>query len=289
MNLGRYFTHKGILVSGFYGKSPCTTQEASELTTSKYYNNIQYLIHDSDIVFITTPDNLISTIDEQLAQFDLTNKSVCHTSGSLPSTLLSHSKQSGAFVYSIHPIFAFSNKSVSLTALEAVNFSLEGNDLCDTQVIPVLALMKQLGNPYFIRSIEDAAAYHLANVFVSNLTLSLLDIGISYLTGMGLDENQAISALFPLIEGNLQSIAQKGFAQSLTGPVARGDSITVEKHLSVLKEKDEELYKLLSLHLLDIVACRETKLENRQSALTALLGQSENHLKIYKKLGGTKN
>ncbi|MEG2001228.1 MAG: DUF2520 domain-containing protein, partial [Evtepia sp.] len=224
--MGRYFTHKGIQVSGFYGKNPCTTQEASVATKTNYYNNIQDLVHDSNIVFITTPDNLIASIDKQFAAFDMTNKTVCHASGSLQSSILCHSKQSGACVYSVHPIFAFSNKSIPITELETVNFSLEGADLCCTQNPPILTLMKQLGNPYFIRRLEDAATYHLANVFVSNLTLSLLDIGVSYFTSMGLHENQAITALYPLIEGNLKNIARQGFAQSLTGPIARGDSMT---------------------------------------------------------------
>ncbi len=55
VSLGRYFTHKGIELSGFYGKDDLNAIDAANITKSKFYNNIQDIIKDSDILFITTP------------------------------------------------------------------------------------------------------------------------------------------------------------------------------------------------------------------------------------------
>ncbi len=257
VNLGRYFIYKGIEVSGFYGRTLLHTKEASEYTATTCFKNIQAIINDSDILFITTPDDAISTIDVELSQFNLKNKFVCHTSGSLPSTALSSAQKSGAIIYSIHPIYAFSNKNIHLQQLEQINFSLEG-DFLSTQKPNeeqnlILLLMKKIGNPFFIRKKEDGVTYHLANVFVSNLVLSLLEIGISYLKTMNISEQQAIKAMLPLIEGNIKNIEEKGFLNSLTGPVARGDLQTIQRHLSVVRKEDETLYRILSLHLLELV------------------------------------
>ena len=78
-----------------------------------------------------------------------------------------------------------------------------------------------------------------------------------------------------MVQGNIESIVEKGFVNSLTGPVLRGDITTIEKHLSVLEKEDEDLYKILSLNLLSLVAKKD---EN-----TSL---SNKHLEIYKLLGG---
>lgn len=303
VSLGRYFTHKGIKLSGFYGRNTKTTMEAANITKSKFYDNIQDIIKESNILFITTPDDMISIIDRELKEFDLNNKSICHTSGSLKSNVLSNAKHSGALIYSIHPIFAFSNKNTNLKELENIFFSIEGETIENSSTIDtinVIHLLKTLGNKFFIRSAETSSTYHLANVFVSNLTLSLLDIGTSYLKKLGLNEEEALNAIKPLVQGNIDSITKKGFVNSLTGPIVRGDITTIEKHLSVIDKEDKELYKILSLNLLKLVALKENNnIINTQNEMSSgyvnngnenvienLLNNSEKHSEIYKILGG---
>ena len=341
VSLGRYFTHKGITLSGFYGRNIETTIEAVNITKSKFYDSIQEIIKDSDILFITTPDDTISIIDRELSKFDLNNKSICHTSGSLKSNVLYNAKHSGALIYSIHPIFAFSNKNTDLKELEKIYFSIEGDVLENSSLndnmnedfkaftvnslfrsselkenkinfnegnFPVINLIKTLENKFFVRNKETSSIYHLANVFISNLTLSLLEIGTSYLRKIGLNEEDALNAVKPLIQGNIDSIVQKGFINSLTGPVLRGDITTIEKHISVLEKEDEDLYKILSLNLLKLVALRDNntnistnekvdnlKIRNKkfnsvnqeeENELENLLNNSKKHLEIYKLLGG---
>lgn len=292
VNLGRYFTHKGLDLSGFYGKDIKSASEAANITKSKFYDNIQEIIKESDILFITTSDDIISIIDSKLSKFDLKSKSICHTSGSLKSNVLCNAKHSGALIYSIHPIFAFSNKNMNLEGFEKIYFSIEGDILEDSIV---LKLFKVLGNNFFIRDKETSSTYHLANVFISNLILSLLEVGINYFKTIGLSEEEALKAVKPLINGNIESIYSKGFINSLTGPVLRGDVKTIEKHLSVLKEKDKKLYSLLSLNLLNLVALKNfekkdytySSIVNNGDILKNLLKNSKKHLEIYRVLGGT--
>lgn len=303
VNLGRYFTQKGITISGFYGQNINSTKEAINITKSKFYENIKDIIKESDILFITTPDDIISIIDTQLSKFNLNNKSICHTSGSLKSNVLYNSKNSGALIYSIHPMFAFSNKNINLNELEKIYFSIEGDYFENS---PIEKLIKKLGNKYFLRKEEDSATYHLANVFVSNLILSLLNIGISYFKKLGLSENDSLEAIKPLVKGNIESIFEKGFVDSLTGPVLRGDLTTIEKHLNALDKDHKELYKILSLNLLKLVALREnadiinlqkennlnSKKDNNLNSMNEdlieiLLSNSKKHSKIFGILGGT--
>ncbi|WP_244835116.1 DUF2520 domain-containing protein [Clostridium sp. BJN0001] len=131
--------------------------------------------------------------------------------------------------------------------------------------MPIINLLKTIKNKYFIRKIEDSAKYHLSNVFASNLVLSLLDISARYLESLGLNENDALDALFPLIEGNIESIHKNGFVNSLTGPVARGDIETVKKHIEVLNNEDKCLYNLLSLNLLKLVEKRDSNIKMEET------------------------
>jgi predicted short-subunit dehydrogenase-like oxidoreductase (DUF2520 family) len=301
VNLARYFTYKGIKLSGFYGRNINSTIEAANITKSKFYDNIQNIVKESDILFITTPDDIISIIDRELSKLDINNKSICHTSGSLKSNVLCNCQNSGTLIYSIHPIFAFSNKNINLKDLEEIYFSIEGTNLDNSSLnnnindknIPIINIIKTLGNKYFIRNKETSSIYHLANVFVSNLTLSLLDIGTSYLIKLGLNEKEALNAIHPLVQGNIENIVKSGFVNSLTGPVSRGDATTIERHLSVLEKDDKDLYKILSLNLLKLVALKETNnIENSKNdneiknAINNLLNNSQKHLEIYNILGG---
>ncbi|WP_330695272.1 Rossmann-like and DUF2520 domain-containing protein [Anaerotignum sp.] len=263
VNLARYFLYHGLTVSGFFGRTLEHTQEACRLTNTNIYTSIEEIVQDNEIIWITTPDDTILAIDHEISKLNVKGKSICHASGSLPSTVLQLSKKAGATVYSIHPIYAFSHKTVDFKELQTVKFSLEG-DFSHGDEDAILQMMKKIGNFYFIRSAETAAIYHLANVFVSNLTLSLLDIGVSYFLDMGLSKEEAISVVMPLVKGNIRNIEEKGFLSSLTGPVLRGDWKTLQRHLSVIKKEDEEIYKKLSLHLLELARKKETgeKAEN---------------------------
>lgn len=226
---------------------------------------------------------------------------MCHASGSLKSTVLSNAKVAGALIYSIHPMFAFSNKNIQIKELENIYFSIEGDlNTESTHNIPVVELMNILGNRYFQRNLNDSSTYHLANVFVSNLVLSLLEIGTGYLRKLGLSEEDSLNALFPLIQGNLDNINANGFVKSLTGPVARGDINTIKKHLEVLRKEDKTIYNSLSLNLLklaqkgcqdDYECDRNTEInrkssEKSENAAEKYINLSEKYAEIFKLLGG---
>lgn len=175
-------------------------------------------------------------------------------------------------------MFAFSDKFTDLEKLKKIYFSIEGKNTAEnTEAIEILKL---LGNNYFVRSAESSASYHLASVVVSNLALSLFNIGGKYLEQLGLSEKQAFEALLPLIQGNIDNIEKNGYISSLTGPVARGDISPVKKHLGVIRESDESIYKDLSSNLIKLVAKRNSM------EFEELISKSDKYSELYKLLGG---
>jgi len=99
---------------------------------------------------------------------------------------------------------------------------------------------------------DNKALYHLASVTVSNLVLSLINTGCTYLSQCGLSENDSLEALLPLIQNNINNIKNNGCMNALTGPVERNDIGTINLHLEVIPKSDVRLYKNLSLKLLPL-------------------------------------
>ena len=248
-SLGKYFSENCIELSGYFDVNSTDSIEAAKFTNSKVYESLEEVITNSSFIFITTPDYAIESTFNKIKNFNIKDKFICHCSGSLSSNSLKDINNFGAFGYSVHPMYAFSNKYSSYKHLKSAYFSIEGN----TNYIHIIkSFFEGLGNKTLILSSEQKSLYHLSNVTVSNLVLSLLEIGSSYLENFGLTKNEALSALFPLIENNISNIKNSDFLDSLTGPIERNDLDTILKHLSVIPSNDKVLYKRLSSNLVKI-------------------------------------
>lgn len=249
VSLGKYFSINGLKLKGYYSKSTKSAKEAADFTKSNFYSELKTLIEECNVIFITTPYDIVKKIWNEIKEYNLKDKIICHSSGSLSSSIFSNINTLGAFGYSIHPMCAFSDKFSTYKILNKIYFSIEG----DTKYLStVRSIFTSMGNNVVTIDKAKKSLYHLANVTVSNLVLSLLNIGCNYLKDCGIDEESAINALMPLIENNINNIKNGGFIDSITGPVERGDLETIRKHLSVIPFKDFELYKRLSLNLVDL-------------------------------------
>jgi predicted short-subunit dehydrogenase-like oxidoreductase (DUF2520 family) len=82
---------------------------------------------------------------------------------------------------------------------------------------------------------EDRILYHAAAVFASNYGVALLGVAASLLEEIGWSKSEAVGGLVPLMSGALEEAGRIGVAAALTGPVRRGDVLTVERHLAALE------------------------------------------------------
>ncbi len=256
VSLGKYFSVHNLKVSGYYSRNGNSAKEAARFTNSLFYTELKDLIKNCNVIFITTPDDVIPKIWTEIKNYNLKDKIICHTSGSLSSSIFSNINTLGAFGYSTHPMCAFSDKFNAYKSLDKVYFSIEGDELYLNQLKDFFNL---LGNKVILIDKYKKTLYHVANVTVSNLVLSLLDIGCNYLTNCGIDNETALSALMPLIESNINNIKESGFINALTGPVERMDIDTIKHHLSAIPEEDALLYKHLSLNLVDLAEKKHTQ------------------------------
>lgn len=272
VSLGKYFKENGLKISGYLHHKSTSAKDAADFVNCEVFTNIIDLITVSSIIFVTVPDNQIKSVWNKLKQHSLQDKIICHTSGSLGSDVFTDIKTKQAFGFSLHPMFAFASKKNTYQELNNAHFTIEG-ELANLTIIK--KIITTCGNSFTIIGSKDKALYHLANVMASNFVLALLHKSTNHLVDCGFNESDAICALYPLIDFNLKHIKDCGFVNSLTGPVERADSETLEKHLKCLKQPPElQLYKLLSQELVKLSAVKNPLQD--YAVIEKLLDKKEN-------------
>ena len=249
-SLGRYFVLNGLSVSGFFDVDEESARTAAEFVGTDFVTELEELVRNSDALFLTVPDGLISTVWNQIKDMPVEGRFICHCSGALSAEdAFPGIKDRGAFGYSVHPLFAVSDKFHSYEELPHAFFTIEGDE---EHLNDITALFQSFGNPVRNIKAKDKVKYHCAAAICSNQVIALIQESLDLLSECGFDEESALSALAPIITGNVAHIVKDGPAGSLTGPVERGDTDTVKKHLNCLNEEDRLLYRLLSRKLLSV-------------------------------------
>ena len=88
---------------------------------------------------------------------------------------------------------------------------------------------------------EDRAAYHAAASIASNFLVALQESAAELLGAAGAADAREL--LSPLVLRTAANWSERG-ADALTGPIARGDEATVERHREALRERAPELLAL---------------------------------------------
>nr|WP_296195039.1 Rossmann-like and DUF2520 domain-containing protein [uncultured Anaerobutyricum sp.] len=249
-SLGKYFRLANLEVTGYYDVNEDLAKEAATFTETTFIEDLETIVKISDTLFLTVPDDLITTVWNQMKDMSLEGKFICHCSGALSAgDAFPGIDKCGAFGYSVHPLFAVSDKYNSYKELSHAYFVIEGNERHREEIS---GIFKNLGNEVRYIAAKDKVKYHCAAAVCSNHVVALIQESLELLQECGFDEESALKALTPIMLGNMQHIVERGTVNSLTGPVERADVKTVEKHLSCLNEKQQMLYRLLSEILISI-------------------------------------
>jgi predicted short-subunit dehydrogenase-like oxidoreductase (DUF2520 family) len=110
-------------------------------------------------------------------------------------------------------------------------------------------MIRQLGGVPVRLSGGNKAAYHAAGSFASGHVLALLETATRLLMAQGFTRRQAARALLPLTRQTLDNFERIGPRAAWTGPMARGDFSTVQRHMDALSDfppEYQDAYKVLS-------------------------------------------
>lgn len=119
---------------------------------------------------------------------------------------------------------------------------IEGND--EATVSKLEALAKTISQNVYKVDEEQRQWIHVAAVFANNFTNHLYSVSESLLLGHGL----SFDILKPLIYRSIENLQQNSPSDIQTGPAARGDMQTIEKHLMLLGDdiRLQRIYEILS-------------------------------------------
>ena len=201
-----------------------------------------------ELVFLAVPDGEILEAARGVAPFVVRGQVVAHGSGALPLVPLAPVRRRGAHPGSLHPMQALAGGPMRRGVTAAVDgdrvaVRLLSRAAADLGLVPVRVPER------------GRALYHAASAIAANLGMALADLAAETWRSSGAPPERAMAALVPLLRGAVENLAERGLPAALTGPISRGDAETVVRHLDALRGDAAEVYRLLSLRLVD-VACR---------------------------------
>ena len=176
-----------------------------------------------ELVLLCVPDRAIAEVAAEIS----VGPWVAHVSGATPLAALDpHTRR-----FSLHPLQSFS-KERGPEQLDGV-WGAVSAETDDARTVATW-LADTLGLRPFDLEDDKRAAYHAGAAVASNYLVTLRAAARSLLAAAGAPPE----ALDPLIRG----VMDTGF--ELTGPIARGDWETVERHLAVIRTERPELEEL---------------------------------------------
>ena len=228
---------KGYRFVGASRKSKTPVSGKSRAVTNlRMLDSNQVVADIADLVFITTPDDAIGVVAKEVTW--RSGQSVVHCSGADSTDILEPARQAGANVGGFHPLQTFAGVEQAVTNIPGSTFAIEAEEPLKSTLIDMAETLD--GNWIELKA-EDKVAYHAAAVFSCNYLVTLVKLATDLWETFSIPPEQATKALLPLLRGTLNNIENIGIPNCLTGPIARGDTGTITKHIRTLEEKVPEL------------------------------------------------
>jgi len=233
------------------------------------YDSNQGVADNAQLVFITTPDDAIASVVSQIRWHP--GQSVVHCSGADSTDILKPAKEAGAQVGVFHPLQTFASVKQAIENIPGSTFAVEAGE-------PLLKTLKDMATALDGHWVElkasDKVLYHAAAVIACNYMVTLVKLATDLWQTFNVPPPQATRALLPLLKGTIHNIETVGIPQCLTGPIARGDIGTIQKHLDALDQTAPNLvstYRELGLQTIPIAVAKGRINQNQAQELRVIL------------------
>lgn len=181
-----------------------------------------------DLLVLAVPDPVIAEVAAAITPDPTTV--VAHLAGALGLEVLAAHPRRAA----LHPLVALPDAAQGAANLRAGAWFAVAGDALVEQAVAALG-----GHPFTVAD-EDRTRYHAAAVIASNHLVALLG-QVQRVAPPGVP----LEAYLDLVRGTVENVARLGPAAALTGPVARGDWATVERHLAALPAAERPGYEAM--------------------------------------------
>jgi len=266
LGLARCLRARGVRITAIVSRGRRSAARASRVVGKGLgTTRLSRGLPGATIVLVCVPDRAVRAVARELSRHPLQGKVVLHTSGSLDLRPLDAASRSGAATGSLHPLTTFPMPPAPPPDLRGVAFAVDG----DPKAVRLARRLARAvgGDPVTVPA-GRRAAYHLAASLSANALVALLDAAFEVARReLGWSDRRVRQAFVPLARAAIDNVGRSGSRRALTGPVARGDRPTIEKHLKVLahgSRRTRDLYLLLARRALEMAS--EQGLLSREDA-----------------------
>ncbi len=240
-HLGPELENAGHCIVEIYSRNDLNARKFQKMLYQAAINDsLDFSQSSADIVMFCVSDDAIEEVAKEIVLPP--QAIVAHTSGSQPISRLGFTgtENIGAF----YPLQTFSNsKKVDF---EGVPILIEGENKKTLSALKSMA--SSISKTVHVISSEDRMVIHLAAVFACNFTNYMLSAAEDILSSKGF----RLNLLQPLIAETINKSLSIGPIAAQTGPAARGDLETLDRHLAFLdKSKYRDIYKIVSQSILN--------------------------------------
>lgn len=256
-----YYLRKKNAIVGVYDTNKKHQKRTARLLGIRKNPELATLCKASTALFFATPDDEIKHAYSTVRRFIKGKKYLFHFSGLLPAAVFP--KARNVYRASVHPFATFPQLFIPPARKHYVMF-VEGDALARRSVLRIFDRER-----FTIRylHVKKKAYYHLLGVFSSNFIVGLTSAMHILAKKTGWTQRQMRDFIFPMIGETLENIKLYSIEHALSGPLKRGDTKTIHRHLRALKKEKHltALYKAISLHILETLA------KDKKKKLTKIL------------------
>lgn len=218
---------------------------------------------DAELLLLAVPDTELAGIVSGLAATGAVRAGtiVVHTSGATGIGVLAPLTEQGCLPLAIHPAMTFTGDDEDIDRLTDSCFGITAADEIGYAIGESLTL--EIGADPFRVDETARTLYHAALCHGGNHVVTVIDDALAALRaalpgGLGVNDPDGVAerVLGPLVRAALANTLRDGRA-ALTGPVARGDSATLARHLQALAEVDPDLAEAYRTNALRTAHCAD--------------------------------
>ena len=206
----------------------------------------------AQLVVVATPDRAIESAALALVPSLEAGALVLHLAGSKGLDVFDAllGARADVRVGALHPLQAFPSASMGIERLHGAWAAVAGDP-------EVTELARALGLHPFELPDDARGRYHAAAVVASNHLVALL----GQVERLAAASGVPFDAFAPLVRSSVSDAFGVGPARALTGPVARGDLATVERHLATLDPGERDAYRTLAREVARLTGRRDNALD----------------------------
>lgn len=247
--VGEVLRRAGHEITGVSSRLTESAERAAERLHSTTFDQ-RLELPEADVLLLGVPDAAIEPVVGGIAHMLEPRMVVIHFAGALGVGPLKQASVAGAGVAALHPVQTFPDIERGIDRLPGSAWGVTAPPEIEQWAADLVAA-DLAGLPVLVPE-EARSVWHAAAVSTSNGIAALLAVGEAMLAAIGIADPQRV--LGPLAAGTVANAGERGGAESLTGPVVRGEDQSIGRHLDALTDASPELvedYALIARVIVD--------------------------------------